>query len=80
MNAREIMSKPVVSVHPETPLREVARLMLDKDITAVTVVDDNGVPIGIVSEGDLIHPERALPGAKTSLAVTSQCAPGVKQA
>ena len=33
MNARDIMSKPVVSVHPDTPLREVARLMLDKGIT-----------------------------------------------
>ena len=59
MNACDIMSKPVVSVHPDTPLREVARLMLDKGITAVTVIDDNGAPIGIVSEGDLIHPERA---------------------
>jgi len=58
MNARDIMSKPVVSVHPDTPLREIARLMLDKGITAVPVVDDNGVPIGIVSEGDLIRPER----------------------
>ena len=59
MNACDIMSKPVVSVHPDTPLREVARLMLDKGITAVTVIDDNGAPIGIVSEGDLIRPERA---------------------
>src|SRR3974377_2617918 len=59
MNARNSMSKAVVSVHPDTPLREVARLMLDKGITAVPVVDDNGTPIGIVSEGDLIRPERA---------------------
>ena len=46
MNARDIMSKPAVSVHPDTPLREVARLMLDKGITAVPVVDDNGEPMG----------------------------------
>ena len=59
MNAGNIMTKPVVSVHPDTPLREVARLMLDKAITAVPVVDDKGAPIGIVSEGDLIRPERA---------------------
>src|SRR5262249_22257726 len=59
MNARDIMSKPVVSVHPDTPLRAVARLMLDKSIPAGPVVDDNGAPIGIVSEGDLIRPERA---------------------
>src|SRR5271165_5363369 len=59
MKAHDIMSKPVVSVHPDTPLRKIARLLLDKGITAVPVVDDNGAPIGMVSEGDLIRPERA---------------------
>jgi CBS domain-containing protein len=58
MNAREIMSKPVVSVHPDTPTREIARLLVEKGITAVPVVDANGAPIGMVSEGDLIRPER----------------------
>ena len=56
MNARDVMSKPVVSVHPDTPLREVARLLLDKGISAVPVVDEKGTPIGMVSEGDLIDP------------------------
>jgi len=59
MNARDVMSKPVVSVHPDTPTREIARLLLDKGISAVPVVDDNGAPIGMVSESDLIRPERA---------------------
>ena len=59
MNARDVMSKPVVSVHPDTPLREVARLLLDKGISAMPVVDDKGAPIGMVSEDDLIRPDRA---------------------
>src|SRR5215469_8996100 len=59
MNARDVMSKPVVSVHPDTPTREIARLLVEKGISAVPVVDDNGTPIGMVSEGDLIHPKRA---------------------
>ena len=59
MKARDVMSKPVVSVHPDTPLREVARLLLDKEISAVPVVDNNGTLIGMVSEGDLIRPDRA---------------------
>ena len=57
MNARDIMSTPVLTVHPDTPLREIARLLLDKGISAVPVVDGNGAPVGIVSEGDLIHPD-----------------------
>jgi len=59
MNARDIMTKPVVSVHPDTPLREIARLLIDKRISAVPVVDYEGAAIGIVSESDLIRPERA---------------------
>ena len=58
MNARDVMSKPVLTVRPDTPTREIARLLLDKGISAVPVVDDNGAAIGIVSEGDLIRPER----------------------
>src|SRR5438270_4198508 len=64
MNARDVMSKPVVSVHPDTSTREIARLLVEKAITAVPVVDDNGAPIGMVSEGDLIRPERAAREAK----------------
>ena len=64
MNARDVMSKPVVSVHPDTSTREIARLLVEKAITAVPVVDDNGAPIGMVSEGDLLHPERAAREAK----------------
>jgi CBS domain-containing protein len=59
MNARDVMTKAVVSVHPDTPVREIARLLLDKGISAVPVVDNNATPIGIVSEGDLIRRDQA---------------------
>ena len=59
MNASDIMSRPVVSVHPDTPTREIARLLLDKGISAVPVVDNNGAAVGIVSERDLVRPDRA---------------------
>ena len=59
MNARDVMTRAVVSVHPDTPVREIARLLLDKGISAVPVVDNNGTPIGIVSEGDLIRRDQA---------------------
>lgn len=58
MNARDIMTKPIVSVHPDTPTRQIARLLLDKGISAVPVVDNDGAPIGMVSEGDLIRRDR----------------------
>jgi CBS domain-containing protein len=54
VKAREIMTGDVVSVRADTPTRQIARLLLDKRISAVPVVDDKGAPIGMVSEGDLI--------------------------
>ncbi|MGD0026377.1 MAG: CBS domain-containing protein [Xanthobacteraceae bacterium] len=54
MKASEIMTRDVISVHPDTPTPQIARLLLDKGISAVPVVEDSGAPVGIVSEGDLI--------------------------
>lgn len=54
MNARDVMTPEVVSVSPDTTTRRVAELLRDKGISAVPVVDEEGAPIGMVSEGDLI--------------------------
>src|SRR5271166_6220478 len=45
MNARDVMTRDVVSVASDTPMRKIAALLLEKRISAV--------PIGKVSEGDL---------------------------
>jgi len=54
MNARAVMTTDVISVTPETPVTEIAKLLLDRGISAVPVVGEDGVPLGMVSEGDLI--------------------------
>jgi len=54
MNAADIMTRDVVTVAPDTNVAEIARLMLERRVSAVPVVE-NGAPIGIVSEGDLLH-------------------------
>ena len=54
MNAHDLMSTDVVTVAPETPLRDVAKTLLRHRISAVPVVDDGGALVGIVSEGDLV--------------------------
>jgi CBS domain-containing protein len=54
MNARDIMTTGVISVSPETPIHEIAQLLLKEGVSAVPVVDEGGVPLGMVSEGDLI--------------------------
>ena len=54
MIARDIMTRDVVAVPPNTPVPHIARLLVDHQISAVPVVDETGAPLGIVSEGDLI--------------------------
>jgi CBS domain-containing protein len=54
MNARDVMTRDVVSVASDTPMRKIAALLVEKRISGVPVVDGSGAPIGMVSEGDLI--------------------------
>ena len=57
MNASEVMTKNVVSIGPDAPTRVVAKLLLDRRISAVPVVDATGAAIGMVSESDLLRRE-----------------------
>ena len=54
MQARQIMTTPVLTVRPDTTVREAATLLLEHRITAAPVLDAGGELIGIVSEGDLV--------------------------
>jgi CBS domain-containing protein len=54
MQAREFMTKDLVTVSPDTPTPEIAKLLLAHGISAAPVVDGEGTPIGMVSEGDLL--------------------------
>lgn len=55
MLVRDVMVAPVITVEPATSVQEVARLFLEKQISAVPVLDGKGKLVGIVSEGDLLH-------------------------
>jgi CBS domain-containing protein len=55
---RDMMTRPVRSVRPETPLKEVARLLIEHRISGLPVVDDDGRVVGVISEGDLLVKEQ----------------------
>lgn len=55
MQAKDVMSSPVVTVGPDESVHAVARLLLEQRISAVPVVDSERKLVGILSEGDLIH-------------------------
>ncbi len=52
---RDIMTRSPQKAALETPLSEVARLLLSAGFTALPVVDAQNRPVGVISQGDLIY-------------------------
>jgi CBS domain-containing protein len=63
---RDFMTTTVLTAGPDTPVPELARLMLEHQITRLVVLDDQKRPIGVVTADDLLqvlaHPELATTG------------------
>jgi len=55
MKAADVMATSVISVRLDTPVTKIAEVLLANRISAVPVVNDKDVLVGIVSEGDLIR-------------------------
>jgi CBS domain-containing protein len=55
MRAHQIMTRPVISVTPETSIVEAANTMLQKHVSGLPVVDATGKLVGIISEGDFVR-------------------------
>jgi CBS-domain-containing membrane protein len=54
LTAADVMTTGVITVTPETPIHEIAKLLCDHHISGVPVVDYEEWLLGVVSEGDLI--------------------------
>jgi len=51
------MTEQVVDIRPQTTFKEIVELLTSHGISAVPVVDGDGVPVGVVSEADLVSKE-----------------------
>ncbi|MES1248815.1 MAG: CBS domain-containing protein [Actinomycetota bacterium] len=61
MKISELMHRDVISVSPETTLKEVARLLVEHRISGVPVCLADGRVAGVVSEADILVKEQAQP-------------------
>ena len=60
----EVMTRDVVSVTPDTPLKDVAAVLVERGISGLPVCDADGAVVGVLSEADLLvkqggSPERS---------------------
>ncbi len=58
MRVANVMTTQVLTVKPETTLKEVAELLGSRGISGAPVVDDAGLVLGVVSEADILAKER----------------------
>ena len=54
LTAQNIMTHDVVTVQENATVRELAALLLERNISGAPVVDEAGAVIGVVTESDLI--------------------------
>ena len=55
MRAMDVMTSEVITVEEDASVQMVAKLLAERGISAVPVVDSENRVIGMVSEGDLLH-------------------------
>ena len=64
LTVADVMTKQVITTAPDTPVEAVAKLLYERQISGVPVVDGQDHVVGILSEGDLIVNTAAIGGDK----------------
>lgn len=55
LTVRDLMTPDVLAAQPEQSLGDVARLMIERDVRAIPVVDDAGALMGMVTHRELLR-------------------------
>ncbi len=61
MYVRQIMTTPVITVEEGCSLQDAAKMMLDRNIGCLPVVDDRDELCGILTESDFVAKEKGIP-------------------
>src|SRR6478672_6659695 len=51
----EVMTHNPFTVRPNTPIQKAARIMMERKVGSVPVVDENVKPLGIITESDIFR-------------------------
>ncbi|MCD4787463.1 MAG: CBS domain-containing protein [Desulfobacterales bacterium] len=61
LKVKDIMTENLITVLPETEIAHATKLLLEKGINGVPVVDEMGSLVGILCQSDLIAQQKKLP-------------------
>lgn len=71
MELNDVMTSNPASCKRDTPLRQVAQMMIDNDCGLIPVVDEDGKPLGVVTDRDIAI--RAVAGGKGPECCAGDC-------
>ena len=55
LQVADVMSSPVFSAHPQTPIRDIARVLFAERIGAIAICDDEWKLVGILTRSDILR-------------------------
>lgn len=61
LKAKDIMTREVITVHPDTEITHATHLLLEKHISGMPVIDKEGRLKGILCQSDLIAQQKKIP-------------------
>ena len=61
LKVRDIMTKEIISVSPETEIANAAKILLEKRINGMPVIDAFGRLVGIICQSDLVAQQKGIP-------------------
>lgn len=61
LKVKDIMTRDVVTVSPETEIIQAAKILLENHINGVPVVDAGGNLVGILCQSDLVAQQKKIP-------------------
>ena len=59
--AQDIMTTEVITIGPEADITEAVKILLDKGVNGLPVVDESGHLVGILCQSDLVRMQKSLP-------------------
>ncbi len=60
LKAKDVMSREVVTVSPDTEISQAARMLLDKGFNGLPVTDPQGRLVGILCQSDLVAQQKKI--------------------
>jgi CBS domain-containing protein len=61
LKVKDIMTKELITVSPQTEIASAARILLEKRINGLPVIDDSGKLVGILCQSDLVAQQKSIP-------------------